>query len=201
MQPCPGYDLMPLVCRNAPADLRSHLWTLYWLVRTLGGKVVELGVRNGDSTRAICAAARDLGEIRRSHKGIRVVSFDVEDVGAHVPRHSRAMGFAWVEWLWDFRHGDSVQAGKAWKEGPLDLVFVDTDHTYATTLSEINAWSPHVRPGGALAFHDVGLTDPPRDGVRPAILKFLETNDYWNYEEHLHIDEGDAGFGILWRIA
>lgn len=38
--------------------------------------------------------------------------------------------------------------------GSLDLVFLDTSHTYADTCAEIEAWLPKVRPGGVFAGHD-----------------------------------------------
>ncbi len=204
LQPCPGYDQMHGVIHYAPGDIRSHLWTLYWLARTLGGRVVELGVRRGDSTRAILAGVRDAGEIRQSNAGIGVWSFDIEDVGDHVLDVCRAQGFVVVHELWHFGCWNSVEAGGWWHlPGPrpqqVDLVFVDTDHTVGTTMAEISAWSPHVRPGGVMAFHDVFLTEPPRDGVRPAIMEFLERSPGWTYEEHGGGPAGDTGLGLLHR--
>ena len=57
-----GYDSMPTVVSRATADISAHLWSLYWLARTLPVRTaVELGVRSGDSTRALLAACEDVG--------------------------------------------------------------------------------------------------------------------------------------------
>lgn len=51
-------------------------------------------------------------------------------------------------------HGDSVQVGAGWKLGPVDLVFVDGDHTYAGARGDIETWWAHLKPGGLMAIHD-----------------------------------------------
>src|SRR5262249_36878149 len=39
--------------------------------------------------------------------------------------------------------------------GPLDVLFVDGDHTYAGVREDFARYSPLVRPGGIVAFHDI----------------------------------------------
>lgn len=51
-------------------------------------------------------------------------------------------------------HGDSVAVGQRWERGPVDLVFVDGDHTYAGARGDIESWWPHLKPGGLMAIHD-----------------------------------------------
>lgn len=36
----------------------------------------------------------------------------------------------------------------------IDLLFIDGDHTYAGCKADIDAWTPHVKVGGRVAFHD-----------------------------------------------
>jgi predicted O-methyltransferase YrrM len=54
----------------------------------------------------------------------------------------------------------SEQAARAW-EDPLDLVFIDGDHSEQACRLDWELWSLRVRPGGAVAFHDArrGLAD------------------------------------------
>ena len=54
--------------------------------------------------------------------------------------------------------GDSTIAGKVWLGGPVGFLIVDTDHTEETTEAEIEAWLPHVVPGGLIFFHDYDAT-------------------------------------------
>jgi predicted O-methyltransferase YrrM len=37
---------------------------------------------------------------------------------------------------------------------PLDLVFVDADHSYEGARADFDRWAPLIRPGGHLLFHD-----------------------------------------------
>jgi hypothetical protein len=50
--------------------------------------------------------------------------------------------------------GDSSAIGKNWKGGDLDLVLVDGDHSRDGLSKDIDAWYPHVKAGGYIAFHD-----------------------------------------------
>lgn len=190
-----GYEEMPTIINRAESEVKHHLWSLYWIARLVDAKtIVELGVRSGNSTRAFMAAAKDLG--------CRVVSFDIAGDAYHVRQVTESIGIPWQDGIWECRTSDSVEAGKNWSEGHIDMAFIDTSHEYNHTLNEILAWAPHIAPGGAMMFHDTGLNEPPdRDGVRPAMNTFMSdhSNGQWTLEDHPHIAEGDTGLGILWR--
>lgn len=53
----------------------------------------------------------------------------------------------------------SQDAGRRWTGGPVDLVFVDGDHSPEGCREDFEVWSPHLSAEGAIAFHDA------RDGV------------------------------------
>lgn len=59
----------------------------------------------------------------------------------------------------------SELAARAWAT-PLSFVFIDGGHAYDTVLTDYRSWSPHVIPGGLLAFHDV-FPDPSKGGQAP----------------------------------
>lgn len=194
-----GCNKMPVILAAAPTDIRYRLWTLYWLARLTRktGVIVELGVRDGDTTRTLLAACEDSGS--------RLFSWDVNNCEPAVRDKTARMGLPWFAAEWRFSPGDSVNAGHAWErgrggKGPVDMVFVDTDHTLATTRAEIAAWSPHVRLGGCMAFHDYWLASPPQDGVEQAVDEFAgEHGDAWLLETHDAGADGDTGFAILWK--
>ena len=195
----PGAAKMPHILRAAPGDIRQRLWTLYWLTRGLCDmkqscrKIVALGTRRGDSTRAILSACEDMAN------ETALWSYDIEDVGHHVREVTAAIGIPFPEALWFFHQGSSIDAGKNWL-GKVDMVFVDTDHTFETTRAEIAAWSPFVRPGGCLVFHDYWLSEAPRDGVKPAVDQFSDARaKEWILETHDAAGDGDTGLAILWR--
>ncbi len=47
----------------------------------------------------------------------------------------------------------------------VDLLFIDGDHQYASVLTDWLLYSPLVRPGGLIAFHDIALTVKGHYGV------------------------------------
>ena len=48
----------------------------------------------------------------------------------------------------------SVEAAKQFKDGSLDFVFLDADHSYEAVRADIAAWWPKVRLRGVLGGHD-----------------------------------------------
>ncbi len=95
-----------------------------------GVAILELGVRQGYSTSAFLAAA----EKAQGH----LWSIDVND--PEVPAH-------WLDSdLWTFIKGDDVVV-PFWVPA-IDVLFVDTIHTYEHTLAELNRFVPMVKPGG-----------------------------------------------------
>jgi predicted O-methyltransferase YrrM len=47
----------------------------------------------------------------------------------------------------------SLDAAKAWY-GPIDCLFIDADHTYASVRDDLAAWWPHLPIGGVIAGDD-----------------------------------------------
>ena len=80
---------------------------------------------------------------------------------------------------------------------PVDLLFIDGDHTYETVKTEFEMYSPLVRSGGVIAFHDILIPEIAR---------------YWDEISHgdLRSDElvgtdmskcgGLGGIGVLFQL-
>lgn len=68
-------------------------------------------------------------------------------------------------------HGDSTKVGLAWDGDPIDLLFHDADHTYDKVKLDLEAWIPHVKPGGLIVLHD--YEDGRHPGVKPAADEVL----------------------------
>jgi predicted O-methyltransferase YrrM len=75
----------------------------------------------------------------------------------------------------------------------VDLLFIDGDHTYLGVKRDFEMYSPLVREGGIIAFHDIVPGPPENVGGVP---------EFWNQikakYEHLEIvrDWSQGGFGI-----
>ncbi len=194
-----GLAKMPLVVAYATNDIKARLHELYLLACDApGASLVELGVRGGDSTRALLAACEDTGKT--------LYSYDIEDCEPRVRFETARMGLGWFKADWNFFEMDSVRAAKKLPplSGSVGLVFVDTDHTHETTKQEIEAWAPHVLPGGYLVFHDYTLKpDGPwdlRDGVKPAIAAWMKDCAIdWDLEVLPEGPPEDTGMALLKR--
>jgi len=79
----------------------------------------------------------------------------------------------------------------------IDFLFIDGDHTYEGIKKDFQMYSPLVRKGGLIAFHDICKGPPERVG---------EVNKFWNQIKttHLHQEIIDnphqncAGIGVLY---
>lgn len=144
-------EAFPTVPREG--DISDHLGTLYFQAVSASPRlIVELGTRGGESTKALLAAARDVGA--------QVLSLDIDNCSnAGIADSLKA--------LWTFVHHDDVSFGQdkfpAWctergLEPQIDVLFIDTSHLYEHTKQEIAVWFPHLRPGATVIFHDTNIT-------------------------------------------
>ena len=56
-------------------------------------------------------------------------------------------------------------------DGPFDFAFIDGDHSYDGVRADWLNYSPLIRPGGMVAFHD---TWPNRDRHEPGVVKWVD---------------------------
>jgi predicted O-methyltransferase YrrM len=85
-----------------------------------------------------------------------------------------------------------VLAGKA-----LDFLFIDGDHTYEGVKKDFEMYSPLVRKGGAIAFHDIAK--------HPSTSQ-CEVNRFWNEIKNSHKfrefvndwNQGIYGIGLIY---
>lgn len=66
---------------------------------------------------------------------------------------------------------------------PIDMLFIDGDHSYASVRRDFEEWSPKVKPGGILAFHDVDRTASP--GPRQVIDELVARDRTWERPEQV----------------
>jgi predicted O-methyltransferase YrrM len=77
----------------------------------------------------------------------------------------------------------------------LDLLFIDGDHRYSGVRADFEMYSPLVRRGGIVAFHDIAVKPTP-DGVAQL---WNEVKPRYRHKEILHGTDKDAmGIGVLW---
>ncbi len=82
----------------------------------------------------------------------------------------------------------------------IDALFIDGDHAYKAVLQDWLLYSPLVRPGGIIAFHDVELETSGDRGPK-GFLADLATENIEQYEGHtvtkiLHSNYHGIGYYI-----
>ena len=127
---------------------------------TTPATVVETGVAQGVTTRAILSAMDDNGVGRLYSVDLPVLFADEDDfVGRLVPEELRTR--------WDLELGPSRQLlpSLVSRAAPLDIFLHDADHTYPSQMEEYRTAWPALRSGGILISDDVG---------NPAFVDFAE---------------------------
>ena len=80
--------------------------------------------------------------------------------------------------------GRSLEIAEEFLE-PIDLLFMDADHSYAACRSDAEAWLPKVKPGGIVVFHDFGWAEGVQRTVREMVQPIEQSpghtmeNIYW----------------------
>lgn len=139
-----------------------------WLLRTARGKssIVEIGSYRGKS----CVLLATGSEASGGHVTAidpHIVFADDDHVAFSDEDHDKLMEAV-------RRHGvqervtpivkTSADALAEWDGSPIDLLWVDGDHSYAAASFDLRHWGRFVRPGGVIAAHDY----THRDDVRRA---------------------------------
>jgi predicted O-methyltransferase YrrM len=157
---------------SARVDWRSGigegLATIYGLARTLQPEVVvETGSARGKSTCALSLACRQNGHGR------------VYAIDPHVPNdwaefHTDGNNLAFLrqrleeyglETWCQIIQATSVEAAKGWAR-PIDLLFIDCDHTYDGVKADFELFQPFLKPTALVVFHD-------------SMWEYLRDNEYY----------------------
>jgi len=119
------------------SDIQDHLARLR---ASAQGTVLELGVRGGNSTAALLAGIEE--------RGGALWSVDIDPNCAILfEGHPQ----------WHFVRADSRDEAAVSAAGlpdELDVLFVDTLHTYEQVRDELGVWGDRVVAGGVILFHD-----------------------------------------------
>jgi predicted O-methyltransferase YrrM len=81
-------------------------------------------------------------------------------------------------------------------DGPLDLLFIDGDHSYDGVKSDFEMYSPLVREAGIVAFHDIANARTDYGVGR----FWNEAKNSFKYREIVNPSAAQAlGIGVLWK--
>lgn len=121
-----------------PSDISDHLLQMYDTIIQRSPKlIIELGVRGGMSTFAISRAAQDIGA--------RLISVDITDCSKS------------CDWSkWEFLKMNDLNFADTFKD-KIDILFIDTSHTFDHTVSELRKFLPLMHDKGIIILHDTNV--------------------------------------------
>jgi predicted O-methyltransferase YrrM len=131
-------------------------------------RVVEIGVYEGSSAVVLCEVLGPEAELHLvdpfgHHATALPAGWGATEAASRrvVARAARRHGGPRVRWHVDF----SAEVARRWDRGPVDLLFVDGDHSEAGVASDWELWHRHVAPGGTVLFHDARAGRPGGRGL------------------------------------
>ena len=179
-----------------PAQVRSEITSLAHLVKTLNPKIIlEVGTANGGTLFLFS---------RLADSRAKIISVDLPggEFGGGYPKwkinlyKSFSLPSQKLYLLRENSH--SVSTRKRVEEimgtMPIDFLFIDGDHTYEGVKKDFKMYSPLVKKGGIIAFHDIAMHPPEKNcGVH----KFWEEIKKEDSEEFIeNPNQKWAGIGI-----
>ena len=142
--------------------VRSNYLTIME-VRTLRSWVKKLGSKDQIAINIGAGAGTSALALLEGHPQLRVVSIDYDPL--RLRDEKTAVYDAGFNGRLAQICNDSAEEGRSWTL-PVDLVFIDGDHTYDHVKADLQSWMPHIRDGGILCGHDYGWDK--WDGVKQA---------------------------------
>lgn len=161
---------------------RDEQRRLYELARAVpaGGTIVELGSWMGKS--AVMLGAGSLAGPRARVFAVDLFAAVHEENLEYAPRlddapedylpvfHRNIERAALQDLVTPIR-ARTTDAAEDWEGGPIDLLFIDANHSYESTRADFLAWVGHCGRGSTCAFHD--YTNQNETGVRQFVDELL----------------------------
>jgi len=154
----PVIDNSHYEAKNA-SDISSHLAHLYFLVHLVTPhNIIELGTRDGESTRALRKAAIELG-IKGTSVDLNSApnkSFENHDSWNHVQEDDIKFAVK----LLDKKYRSKILGSES-----IDFLFIDTSHEYVHTKQELEMYWPLLSERSVVILHDTNLSDEKKIDV------------------------------------
>jgi hypothetical protein len=104
-------------------------------------RTLEIGTGSGCSLIAVLMGLS-------YHADVKCWTVDIEP-RPHLAHEMEMRGLT----RWEYIHAPSLEVAKGWSV-PLDLIYIDGDHTEEGVIGDIRAWEPHLKFGGLMVFDD-----------------------------------------------
>ena len=141
---------------NIGQDREEITWLFDRVKKVQAGTMVEIGSREGGSLYVLAHALKfgsriisvELPERRWGHRGS-------EEQLLKVISQLKREGYKPILVKADSKDPSTVEVVRELMFGPIDFLFIDGDHTIKAVTADYINYSPLVREGGLIAFHDI----------------------------------------------
>lgn len=179
--------MLPTLSQN-PIEF-AKLLSLYKQVAPM--RVLEIGTHEGGTLH---------WWLRYARKGSIIGSIDVQRIEPE--RYESWRSHESVKVIWHTGKSQSLEASK-WTSNnlyPIDFLFIDGGHTYSEVVDDWRMYSPMVRKGGIIAFHDV-IPHPNPIVQADQFWKDLKESKIYNkteeFFENIH-ENINMGIGVVY---
>ena len=144
-----------------PAQIKSEITAFCELVRAEAPRgVLEVGTDLGGTLLLLCIASAPDARLASIDLPLRGAPTETGHIGYHESRKLVYRAFARDDQRVFPLHADAHNLGtvalvQRRLQRPLDVLFIDADKSYEGVSSHFSMYSPLVRPGGLVAFHDI----------------------------------------------
>jgi len=175
-------------------DLKDELPLLHRLVSALRLRQIyfEIGTAGGRSALIAALSASGQADVEVWTVDNAWQQYDVARYVKYVETIYKRLAFYGA--LRRVRFCPLASLDMPWDGRPIDVLFIDGNHSPASIRDDVKKWTPYVPAGGIVAFHDAVVGDwPYYKGVTAAVARLLETGD-WVQEE------GARSIAVLRRV-
>lgn len=187
------------LCADTTSDIYQHLPTFFAAATENDAywppNIVELGVRAGCSTIAwLFSVDYNGGHLWSVDGAPPCLDDDGTDLLGQYMTPDRSKS---THPYWTFIKGwDNEEWVLNLLPEEIDILFVDTNHTYEMTTYELETFVPRVRPGGVLFFHDTNIeTTGNATTPQPRYPVWMAIEDYCS-EHQLRRSYVDYSMGL-----
>jgi predicted O-methyltransferase YrrM len=184
-----------------PAQIKEEFLELLKIFQKQNPKyILEIGTANGGSLFCFCKLAKD---------DATIISIDLPGgkFGGGYPEWKIPIYQAFAkenQKLYLLRKDSHSQetleeVKKILKDNQLDFLFIDGDHTYEGVKKDFEMYSPLVKKGGIIAFHDI--VPGPKENVG-GVPKFWEEikRNFQTQEIVKNWNQNGYGLGVIFKL-
>jgi|CXWL01.1.fsa_nt_gi predicted O-methyltransferase YrrM len=127
---------------------------------------LEIGVAYGASLSVACIAAMD---------GVNIYGIDVIDQSGRADNIQKMLDLYDRKFTHFFINSDSQMEAKGWNRGPIDVLYIDGDHSPEGVMRDLISWLPRVKNGGKIIFDDYN----DKTGVKQVVDRLILNNQMY----------------------